>query len=337
VRLFGEEVESSISGASTRLTVLLVGGVLLLELLFVASYVGGLHAPTPHGAKLAVVGPAPAAARASESIRASAPGIDPQPYALPAARSAIDHGDVFGALVLGAEEDRLLVSQTWNRGFATEVANQFRELYAAQGRPLDVEIVKPLPASDRNGLSPFYLVVGWIVGGYLAAVVLALARGERAAGFERALARVGGLAVYAAVSGLLGALLVGPVMDVLRGHFFELWGLGTFIVLAAAVTTLALEGLIGVLGVGLAIALFVVLGNPSSGAIFPPELLPQPWRAVGGYIATGAGGRAVRSVQYFDGANLLGPLLVLMVYVLVGTAITLTVGARRRGAPAAAG
>lgn len=330
MKFLGKELESSISGLSTRLTVLLVGGILLLQLLFIASYVGGLHAPRPHGAKLAIVGPEAAAARAAASVEQTAPGIAPKPYAtFEDARQAIAHGEVFGALVLGAERDRLIVSQRWSRAFSTEITRQFTAAYAAQGRPLTTAIVDELPANDTNGLSPFYLVVGWVVGGYLAGVVVGLARGERATNRKQGLARVGGLAVYAAISGLLGALLVGPVMDVLEGHVLELWGIGALIVFAAGVTTLAFEALIGVLGVGLAIALFVVLGNPSSGAIFPPELLPQPWRAVGGYIVTGAGGRAARSVQYFESAALLGPMLVLMVYALLGSAVTILLTRRR--------
>lgn len=329
MRLGRQEVQSSISGLSPALTALLLVGVLLLALLFVASYVGGLHSPKPYGAKLAVVGPPAAVEQLSAEIERAIPGIDPRASGSVAdARRQIDEGRVFGALILGEQRDRLLVSQTWNRGFSTQVAQGFRRAFAAQGRPLAVEVVEPLPEQDANGLSPFYLIVGWVVGGYLAAVVLGLARGERATSVAAAGARLGALAGYAIVAGLLGALLVDPVMSILEGHFLALWGIGTLIVFATAAATLAFESLLGVLGVGLAIALFVVLGNPASGAIFPPELLPQPWRAMGGYITTGAGGQAVRSVQYFDGAVLLRPMLVLMVYALAGSAIVVLVGFR---------
>lgn len=54
-----------------------------------------------------------------------------------------------------------------------------------------------------------------------------------------------------------------------------------------------------------------MLGNPSSGGSYAPELPPGFWRAIGGYLPPGAGTAAVREVVYFGGDGLTRPLLVL--------------------------
>ena len=53
-------------------TVLLVVGVLLVQLAFVASYVGAFHKPTPHDVSLGVVAPQPQARQLTQRLDAAA-------------------------------------------------------------------------------------------------------------------------------------------------------------------------------------------------------------------------------------------------------------------------
>jgi hypothetical protein len=78
-----------------------------------------------------------------------------------------------------------------------------------------------------------------------------------------------------------------------------------------------------------AIFVFVVAGNPSSGGPFPAELLPQPWRAVSPAIPTGAATTALRDAAYFPDASLAGPLLVLAAWTVAGVLVALLLGHRR--------
>ncbi|MEU6746215.1 hypothetical protein ABZ914_08330 [Spirillospora sp. NPDC046719] len=64
--------------------------------------------------------------------------------------------------------------------------------------------IRPPAAGDGSGLSSFYLVIGWIVGGYLAAAILGVGGGGRPANLRRTVIRLGSLALYAIVSGLGG-------------------------------------------------------------------------------------------------------------------------------------
>jgi hypothetical protein len=46
---------------------------------------------------------------------------------------------------------------------------------------------------------------------------------------------------------------------------------------------------IGIVGIGVAIVLFVVLGNPSAGGAYQLPLLPGFWRTIGDTLPNGAG------------------------------------------------
>jgi hypothetical protein len=146
--------------------------------------------------------------------------------------------------------------------------------------------------------------------------------------------------VYAVVSGLGGAILVGPVLGTLTGHFSALWAIGSLVVFAAAATTMALQILLGTAGIGVAILVFVVLGNPSAGGPYPSMLLPPFWRVIGPALPPGAGTTIVRNTVYFDGSATSGPLWVLAAYAAGGLAVSLlAAGLLRRGdsrTPAAA-
>ncbi|WP_041311883.1 hypothetical protein [Mycobacterium sp. JS623] len=54
-------------------------------------------------------------------------------------------------------------------------------VYAQHNRTVSINDAVPLDPGDARGLSAFYLVVGWAVGGYLLAAMLGVAKGSRPA------------------------------------------------------------------------------------------------------------------------------------------------------------
>jgi hypothetical protein len=170
-------------------------------------------------------------------------------------------------------------------------------------------------------------VVGWVVGGYLTASILGVAGGSRPANIHRTVIRLGALALYAVVSGLAGALIAGPLFGALSGHFLALAAIGALVVAAAAAATVALQILFGIVGIGLAILLFVVLGNPSAGGPYPAPLLPAFWRVIGPLLPPGAGVTAVRNTVYFSGHAIGGALLVLACYAAAGALVSVAASA----------
>ncbi|MFF0449178.1 DUF3533 domain-containing protein [Streptomyces sp. NPDC004609] len=313
---------------------LLVIGVLALQLAFITSYIGAFHEPKPHRIPLAVVTPSVTADDETVALLASLPGdpLDPRAVAdEAAARRQIEDREVDGALVIGPRgPDRLLVAGASGASLAQALTEVVAAVEKAQGRTLEVVDVVPGSPGDARGLSSFYLVVGWCVGGYLCAAVLAISAGARPANPERAVIRLGVLLVYAIVAGLLGAVIAGPVLDALPGSLPALWGLGALLVFAVGAVTLALQGLAGIIGVGLAILLVVVLGNPSAGGAYPYPLLPSFWRTIGPALPPGAGTFAARSIAYFRGNGAGGPMLVLAAWAAGGAAVTMVCALLRR-------
>ena len=134
------------------------------------------------------------------------------------------------------------------------------------------------------------------------------------------------------LSGLGGAIIVDPVLHALPGHFAALWWTGALIVFGTAAVTMALQAFFGIVGIGLAVIIFVVLGNPSAGGAFQKHLVPSFWRAIGDWIPTGAGTTAVRNIVYFSGNALATPMVVLAAWVVAG-AVLLLLGSLRRREP----
>ncbi|HEU0336379.1 MAG TPA: FHA domain-containing protein [Gaiellaceae bacterium] len=329
----GGRAAAAVSG--TRLLALGLAGALLLQLVFAASYVGALHSPDPENVPVAVAGP-PAAARGLAQRLAADDAIEPVVVADRAAvLRAIDGRDVYGGLVLGRERDELVVAQAASLQVATLLTRSFGELAAGQGRPLTVTDAKPLPEGDSRGLSAFYAVIAFVFGGYLAATVLTLFAGAASRHHKRAAMRVGGLVLYSLAAGLLGAILLDPVIGALQGHFLALALLGALLVLAVAAGTAALQSVLGIAGTAVAMIVFFMVANPAAGAAVPNELLPGFWRAVGPWLPSGAGVTAIVNTTYFDGHDVAQPLAVLAAYAVAGSALVIAVGWRhgRRSNP----
>jgi hypothetical protein len=321
----------------TRRAAALVVGVLLLQLGFVLSYVGAFHAPTPRDVPLAVVVPAGAPAGTAESVVAQLEGLAGDPLDVRVAGSEADarrllaDRDVDGALLLGSgSADTLLVSGAEGGAVSSALTEVLTRVDAAQQRTLTTEDALPAAAGDARGLSAFYLAVGWVVGGYLVASIIGVSAGSRPRTRTRGAVRLGSLAVYAVVSGIGGALLTGPVLGVFDGHLVALSAFGALLVFAVGAFTTGLQVWTGLIGIGLAILLFVVLGNPSAGGAYPAPLLPPFWAAIGSWLPPGAGTSAVRGIVYFGGAGAGAASLVLAGYAVVG-AVATVLGSGRRG------
>ncbi len=113
------------------------------------------------------------------------------------------------------------------------------------------------------------------------------------------------------------------------------------IIFAVGAATLALQclfGIVGIAGIGLAILVIVIAGNPSAGGAFPPPMLPPFWNAIGPALPPGAGTRAVRSLASFKGNAVAGPLLVPAAWAAAGLVITMAASVfrgRRKPGPGA--
>jgi ABC-2 family transporter protein len=298
---------------------------LVLMLTFAFSYVGAFHDPTPHHVPVAVVGPPVVAAQLNRL-----PG-DPldarQASSRPDALSQIDDREVYAAY--DASTNRLFVASAANRATAIALETTFNRVAAAQRRPaVRVTDVKPLPPKDPNGTAAFYGMIAWVFGGYIGATLIGLLGTPRSRSTKRGAARIGALAGFGIVAGILSVVMLRASFDVFSGHVVALCAIAALTIFASAAATAGIQAAAGPAGTGLVILVFVILGNPASGGPFARPLLPGLWRTIGGVLPPGASVDLARSALFFDGSRIAGPILVLAGWAALGTALVLVLGGR---------
>lgn len=298
---------------------------LVLMLAFAFFYVGAFHEPTPHHVPVAVVGPPAVATQLSRL-----PGQPLDVRQAPSRREAlsqINDREVYGAYE--ATTNRLFVASAANRATALALETTFDRAAAAQGRPaVRVTDVKPLPLADPNGTAAFYGVIAWVFGGYIAATLIGLIGSPRSTSRRRAVARIGALAGFSIVAGVLSVVMLRASFDTFSGHLVALCAIAALTIFASGAATAGIQAAAGPAGTGLVILLFVILGNSASGGPFARPLLPGLWRTIGGVLPPGASVDLARSALFFDGARIAGPILVLVVWALLGIALALALGGR---------
>lgn len=319
-------------------------GVLAIGLGFVFSFVGALHDPQPHDVRVAVVAPRPEA-RAAITHLNGLPGGPLRAVAVHderAAREQVRDGDEAGALIVdpSGQADRLLVASGGGAALTMTVEQVMSEVEAAQHRSVSSTDLAPLQSGDFRGTTGFFMVIGWLLAGYVLAAVLGVLTGGHAATVRSVAARLLLLVPYAIVAGLGGMLIVDTLLGALTGHFLALAGLGALLVFVGAAFTIALQALLGVLGTAVAMVLLVVIGNPSSGGVYQLPLLPGFWRTIGDALPNGAAVQAARHIAYFGSHGVAAHLVILGAYAVgaIAAAVTLTALRSRRArshAPAA--
>ncbi len=313
----------------------LLAGVLLIATAFIASYVGALHEANPRAVPIGVINGDIGAQALLTSLAAGQNPFATTTYqdTTDADRALADRA-VYAVLDTDPVNDGLRL--TVAGGAAPGAADLIRQTISAASDaarvPLAVRDSYPPAARDPRGLTPFYLVVGWLLGGYLAATALAVIVGTVPRSGPRLAMRLGSFAAFAVLLGLAGAVLTGPGYRIWPGHLLALWLTGTLVVFAAAALTAALESWVGLVGTGLAMLLLFILGNPGSGGVYPPEFLPGPYRGLHAWLPTGQATELVRAVVYFGGHAVARPLAGLAAWSVAGLvailAATLVLGRR---------
>jgi hypothetical protein len=331
---------------NTMLGVALTGFIVLvaaaaLQLAFVGSYVGALHNPVPHMVPVDLVAPYTIAPTLTTTID----GLPGTPIKIrQAASSALASADIENRRAYGYFEphskgrDTLVVASAANKATAVALETVLARVETSRHRPpVRVVDLAPLPPSDPNGLSGFYAVVAWMIGGYLGGTLLGLVGEPRARSRARALARVLALALYAAGSGVLSVLLLDKGIGVMTGHFQDLCAVAALSIFAAGAATAGFQAVLGMAGTAIAVVVFVIVGNPSSGGPYARDLLPHFWRVVGEYLPSGAAVDLVRNVLYFGSNDIQTPIIVLGAWAAGGAILALALGGRKVSARAAEG
>lgn len=322
LKTFGAELRDAV----VPRTFVLVLGALVLTLGFIASYVGAFHDPGAHEIAVGVVGQDAAAVVVDELNSLDSNAVVASVYPDRATLvEQIKSGEVVAGWVVdsGTTTDELLIASGGGSSLVTVVEQVAATAADQQGRTFTITDVVPLEEGDARGLTGFYATIGWIIGGYLMAALMGVARGARPANPRRAAIRLAVSIPYALAAGIGGALIMDQWLGALTGHFWAIAGLGTLLVLTSAAVTTALQVLFGTMGVGLTVLVFVVLGNPSAGGAFQWQTLPEFWSTIGPWLPNGAGTDAIRHIVYFGGHGVAEHVWLIVGYLIVGVVATM--------------
>jgi hypothetical protein len=234
------------------------------------------------------------------------------------AMDAINQGTIYGAYITGTSSDTLLISQAKSFFAYTEIRPLFSLVAKSLRQPLNIQVVKPLPAGkDPVGAVAGILLTATVVGGMVAAIFLF--------SLTRLAVQRWRSAILVGIT-LLGALLTdviaGPVFGAYAGDKFLpllpcLWlvtlstamvGAALIAVLPAVVALVAME------------VLFIIVGMCTAGTA-GVALLPTYWQSIGAALPPRYGGSLYQNVLYFSSNNITTPIVVLLVYGLIAAAV----------------
>ena len=307
-------------------------GIAVLLAVLVSAFAWPALNTAPRGVGLAVVAPTPVAQQVEAQLAAQA-GADAFDVVVvadrEAAEAAVTDRDVYGALVLGPQGGEALIASAASPAVAQVITQVANGVPAEAGGPLAVTDVAPLPADDPRGLGLAAGLLPLVVGG----IALGAATALRVRGGVTA--RLTALTVGAALGGLTVVGLLQGWLGALDGSYLAASAVAALLILAIAATVAGLERVLGAGGLALGALLMIALGNPLSGVTSAPEMLPAGWGTLGQWLPPGAGGTALRSVAFFDGAGSGMAVLVLSGWALLG-AVLVALPARRRSVTAAA-
>jgi hypothetical protein len=316
-------VAARVKGAAlspeNRKLVIMLAGVLAVVFVFVSSNVAANHEPKPHDLPVAVVGPPQLVSATAGQLARRAPGaFQILGYRSPAAaRTAILHRRVYGAFDPGPPPS-LFVADAASLPVAALPQKTFTAAARAQGAPLIVHDLVPLPPTDPTGGTAFSATLSLIIAGVLGSSMLYVVTRRRALAVH--LSAVLALGIGA---GLLTAVATNIVVGAFTSHFLAIWGVAALFVLALALPITFFQRLFGLPGTAVGLVVFIVVGDPSSGGATAPQLLPDPWRAISQALPPGAAVTDMRDVVYFHGYGATRALIVLGTYAVLGTILAI--------------
>jgi hypothetical protein len=306
------------------LAVLVAAGVVLAQALLVPLFAGvAANSGTPRDLPVVVAGPTQATSAFAEQLEAGVPGgFDIIQMADPAAADReVRERYRYAAFVLDPSGGVSLHTAS----AASPAVAQLLTQAVGQLGPGEVEVVDLVPGSPDDprgtGFSAGFLPLA--LTSMLAGIALAVLIPGR-------LPRLLGLLTFAVLAGVVGAAVLDGWLGVLNGDFLASAAAIGLLALAIAGAVAGLGAAFGGPGIGIGAVLVFLVGNPLSAAGSAPELLPQPWGAVGQWLPVGAGATLLRSATWFDWAGSALSLVVLGGWALLGLLLVLVGRARIR-------
>jgi hypothetical protein len=310
-----------------RTKLVAVGVLGMLQLVVLVSLALAGPSDHPHRAPFRIAAPAVVATVMVERVNALPDAsMDAQAVATPAdARRSVERGRSVAAIVvdLRVDKDTLYLAGANGSALNREILKIVEDLETPFGRSVVVRDL--VPAEPGPGRASVYALAGLVVVlGFVVAVVITWLDGPVPPNVRAGARRLTMIAgISAVVGGVLG--VAAALLD--AGALTTWWFLAAVVVLVCALTTLALESVFGVVGIGIASTLFVLTAAPLL-SLTHPLMLPEPWATLTSWLPHGAALEAAMGEAYFGGPEL-RPLLVLGVWGALSV-MTMLVARRER-------
>jgi hypothetical protein len=272
----------------------------------------------PRGLPVGLVGPEEATAPIEAQIAESPDAMDIHRFAnADEAREAIEDREVYGAFVVAPDGVELLTASA----ASPAVSSALEEVASAgeaggpgassEAPPITVTDVVAGDPDDPRGAAFAAGVLPLLIAGILTGVLCATT-------FPAGGRQIAALILASALAGLAAVAVTQGWLEVIEGGWLANAAILGLMVLAVAGLVAGCIALLGMPGIALAAVIVVLMGNPWSGIATAPELLPTPVGDIGQLLPPGAGGNALRSTAFFDGAGIGGHLAVLLGWIAVG-------------------
>ncbi|MFC9557054.1 ABC transporter permease [Rhodococcus sp. NPDC056960] len=311
---------SSTDRPGPRTIMSLILGIAVLLALMIMAFALPASNSAPHHVPVGVVAPSVQAQQLARGLD----GFEVSEYSdAAAAREAIEHRDIYGAVVVDGRNVTSIVASAASPTVAALIPTIGDRVAQSVGGTARVEDIRAFPADDPRGAGLAAGALPLALGGWIGAMAIMLliatpgARLLAAAG----VAIVGGLALVATLQYVIGTF---------DGSYCTTSLAAVLGIAATCITVLGLRELLGGAGLGVAAVLLIFLGNPLSGLSSAPEMLPTPWGSVGQLLPPGATGSLLRDVAFFNGHGAATPVIVLLCWLFVGVALYLTGISRSR-------
>jgi hypothetical protein len=283
---------------------------LFFIVMFCVCYVAAFHAPTPHDVPVGTVG---ASAVVEQQLEKALGGsIHFVEYGTSdAAREGVLHGAVASAYV--ADSHTLYIANAHQFQAASLMLKLIQPVLAAQDGSLTVKDLAPLPAWDSFGMTSLYLMLAWCIGGYMTAMFIGLVGAPL-----RHRTRMAVIVGLGLVIALVTNLLAGPVIGAVHGHFWPLVLMAWGWIVAIGLAVNGFSYFFGRFVALPAMVIFVFLSVPSSGAAYPPWLMPEPFAWLNNVVVGSGITEMLKRVLYDVGPGYSRGIIMMASYAALG-------------------
>ncbi|MGO2655761.1 MAG: hypothetical protein ACTH93_08020 [Pseudoclavibacter sp.] len=325
---------------------------------FVSAFLWPMSQMHPEGIRLAVAGPDAQVSQIESALTAQQADLFSfaQQNDRDAAVGAIERRDVDGAVIVGERGTEFLTASAGNAQVTQILGQVATGMRQGLEQKSDQAIDDALSAAKSQGASAEQILamqqtlhekaqaattvtVTDVVGGGNAfagnlTMLPALIAGMMGGMFsmlmvKRPFARLITLGVAALGAGLIGATVLGPWFDMIPGSYWAhalALGLGA---LAISSVIAGLGTLFGPAGMGIGVALVLLIGTPWGGIMVPTEFLPGFMGTFGAQLPNGTVVSLMKSLSYFPDASTSGQWLTLLLWAAAGV-VLLVIGAMLR-------